>query len=210
MENKSFKKEYLNNVVITAENVKDFGEIIAITAMKKVMAYSGKSLDDLYAGLIHDVFDYKPIDEPYSDGYDIAMEAITFLCGYIGKRLNDEIMSKFDKPVTIKQACYRTLYTYLDKERCIIYHSKSLDNMSRAEEPSVETEQQTETDYTIYDTIIAQMGLTKGQIETLNCYMAGMGFVDIAEYLQVNLSTVWRRRKQMQQIYTQKVLNANY
>jgi hypothetical protein len=40
--------------------------------------------------------------------------------------------------------------------------------------------------------------------------MAGMGFVDIVKYLSINLSTVWKRRQQLQQIYTQKVLGVNY
>ncbi|MDD3831748.1 MAG: hypothetical protein PHW00_03740 [Clostridia bacterium] len=95
VEEKRFSKCFGRNTVITAENVKDIGEIIAVSATKKVMAFTGRALDDLYAGLVHDVFDCKPVDEPYSDGYDLACEAVTYLCGHIGESLDK--MIKTDK-----------------------------------------------------------------------------------------------------------------
>ncbi|MEG1669376.1 hypothetical protein, partial [Chryseobacterium sp.] len=102
------KSKVEKRVKITADNVKDLGEAIAIHALKITMAYSGKALDDLYRGLVHDTFDYKPIDEPYSDGYDIASEAICFLCGHIGQDLSDEFKTdKKGRIITIRHACYR-------------------------------------------------------------------------------------------------------
>lgn len=208
MENKIFKSSELmnrfsNNAVITAENVKDFGEVIAISALKEVMAYSGKCLDDLYAGLVHDVFDYKSVNDTYSDGYDLAQTAICFLCGHIGERLNDKI--KTDKNghiVTVKQACYREVYHNIDDLRGNIYNTVSYENLTVREEPYIEfDENKEETDSDYIDNAIIKMNLNKGQIETLNCYMAGMTFVEIAQFLSVNLSTVWRRRLQLQQKY---------
>lgn len=61
--------------------------------IKKPQPGKIKSLDDLYRGLVHDTYDGKTIDEQYSDGYDIAQEAICFLCGYIGKSLNEECIT---------------------------------------------------------------------------------------------------------------------
>jgi len=90
MENNGFSKlqnDLFSNTVITTKNVKDFGEFIAVTSLKKAMSYSGKSLDNIYAGLVHDIFDYKDASENYSIGYDIAQTAICFLCEYIGKGL---------------------------------------------------------------------------------------------------------------------------
>jgi len=189
---------------ITKENVRKLGEMIAIHAMKITMAYSGKALDELYAGLIHDVFDYKPIDEPYSDGYDIASEAICFLCGHIGQSLDDKF--KTDKKgsiITIRHACYRACYKYIEHQRRHIYNTTSYNTFIDGEEPSFEVayEQEHENNNEILDTLISNMNLSQGQLDTLNCYMAGMTFNEIAELLAVNLSTVWRRRQQLQQKY---------
>ena len=38
------------------------------------------------------------------------------------------------------------------------------------------------------------MRLTVAEAETLNYYMAGLGFVEIAQMQNVNNTTVWRRR----------------
>lgn len=198
---------------ITAENVRKLGEMIAIHAMKITMAYSGKSLDDLYAGLIHDIFDYKPIDEPYSDGYDIASEAICFLCGHIGQSLDDEFKTdKKGRVITIRHACYRVCYKYIEHQRRHIYNTTSYNTFIDGEEPSFEVdyEQEHENNNEILDTLISNMNLSQGQLDTLNCYMAGMTFTQTAEFLAVNLSTVWRRIQHIQQIYTQKVANAAY
>ena len=190
---------------ITKENVRKIGEMIAIHAMKITMAYSGKALDDLYAGLIHDVFDYKPIDEPYSDGYDIASEAIRFLCGHIRQSLEDELKTdKKGRVITIRHACYRVCYNYIEHQRRNIYNTTSYNSFIDGEEPSFEIDydQEKENDRELLDTLIENMNLSQGQLDTLNCYMAGMSFNEIAELLAVNLSTVWRRRQQLQLRYT--------
>lgn len=57
--------------------------------------------------------------------------------------------------------------------------------------------------------LIEKMRLSQGQLDILNCYMAGMTFAQIAEFLSVNRSTVWRRKQQLQQIYTQKFATTN-
>lgn len=197
--------------VITVDNVKEIGEGIAISAMKKLMPYSGTSLDDLYRGLVHDTYDGKTIDEQYSDGYDIAEEAICFLCGYIGKSLNEEcITDKKGRLITIIWGCYKTVFRYIEKRRGAIYNIIRLDNLNAHNEPYTTYEEHIEKDYTAYDTILDKMNLTPVQLETLNCYLAGMAFLEIARYLNVDNSTVWRRRKQIQNIYNQKVLNMNY
>ena len=57
--------------LITAENVKNIGESIAVSAMKKMMLFSGNALNDLYRMLVHDSYGKNPVDI-YSPGYDIA------------------------------------------------------------------------------------------------------------------------------------------
>ena len=56
------------------------------------------------------------------------------------------------------------------------------------------------------DTIIGKMQLTIAETETLNYYMAGLGFVEIAQMQNVNNTTVWRRRKSIQKKYLRYVV----
>ena len=56
------------------------------------------------------------------------------------------------------------------------------------------------------DTIIHQMRLTIVEEETLNYYMAGLGFVEIAQMQNVNNTTVWRRRKSIHKKYQRYVI----
>ena len=51
-----------------------------------------------------------------------------------------------------------------------------------------------------------QMRLTIAETETLNYYMAGLGFVEIAQIQNVNNTTVWRRRKNIQKKYLRYVV----
>ncbi|MDD3831747.1 MAG: hypothetical protein PHW00_03735 [Clostridia bacterium] len=109
-------------------------------------------------------------------------------------------------------ACYRTVFNYLEIFKSDIYNCVSLDNLPLSREPAIAFDDIEETneaaDY--LETILEKMQLNKGQLETLNCYMSEMGFVETARFLSVNLSTVWRRRLQLQQIYIQKIAAVNY
>ena len=44
-----------NDVVISAKNIQEKGEVIALTCIKTVMFRSGKDLRCLYNGLLHDM-----------------------------------------------------------------------------------------------------------------------------------------------------------
>lgn len=193
------------NEVITAENVKDFGEGIAIMAMKTVMSYSDNELHDLYRGLIHDVFNFKPVDEPYSDGYDIASTAILFLCEHIGERMSDTYKEdKHGTVITIRKECFRKVYTYISHEKGKLVNTTALSVITKATESAVEMED-LESGYENVEAIISKMHLTDGQIDTLNCYMAGMTFFEIAKFLCVNKATVWKRRQAVMQSYIDNV-----
>jgi len=60
-------------------------------------------------------------------------------------------------------------------------------------------------DYLSCDDIIEKMQLTDKLKETLDCYLKGMKFVQIAKHFSVNLSTVWHRRMKLREIYNQKI-----
>ena len=51
----------------------------------------------------------------YSDWYDIAQEAMLFLCQHMGKRLDDVYYTKTGRRITIKQACFSVADRYLAK-----------------------------------------------------------------------------------------------
>ena len=113
---KEFQKGVLDNdKVISAENVQRMGEVIALCVVKTVMVRSGKDLHNLYKGLLHDVNRNENDMSRYSDGYDIAQEAMLFLCQHMGKRLDDVYYTKTGRKTTIKQACFSVADRYLAK-----------------------------------------------------------------------------------------------
>ena len=86
------------------------------------------------------------------------------------------------------------------------FKTVSIEECSPAD-ASIDFETQYEIeDYTKIDTIIHQMRLTIVEEETLNYYMAGLGFVEIAQMQNVNNTTVWRRRKSIQKKYLRYVV----
>lgn len=74
-----------NDVVISAENIQKIGEVIALTCIKTVIVRSGKDLHYLYKGLLRDMNRSKDDYSPFSNAYDIAQEAMLFLCQHIGE-----------------------------------------------------------------------------------------------------------------------------
>lgn len=113
---KEFQKGVLDNDrVISAEKMQRMGEVIALYVVKTVMVRGGKDLHNLYKGLLHDVNRSENDMSHYSDGYDIAQEAMLFLCQHMGKRLDDVYVSKTGRKITIKQACFSVADRYLAK-----------------------------------------------------------------------------------------------
>ncbi len=105
-----------NDIVISAENIQKMGEVIALTCIKTVMFRSGKDLRCLYNGLLHDMNRSKDDLSPFSSAYDIAQEAMLFLCQHIGEKLGDICITKHGKKTTIRSACYRCADNYLQKQ----------------------------------------------------------------------------------------------
>ena len=105
-----------NDMVISAENVQKMGEVTALTCIKTVIALSGKDLHYLYKGLLRDMNRLKDDCSPFSNAYDIAQEAMLFLCQHIGEKLDDDYTTKYGKVVTIKSDCYRCADNYLQKQ----------------------------------------------------------------------------------------------
>lgn len=122
-----------NDVVITQDKIQYIGEIIAVAVIKTVMCRSGKNLYWLYDGLIQDCKRKADVNHIYSDGYDIAQTAMLFLCEHIGKQLGDTYITARDKIITIKQACFRFVDRYLDKQYTRhLAHTTAIDESTTA------------------------------------------------------------------------------
>lgn len=190
-----------NDVVISAENIQKIGEVIALTCIKTVIVRSGKDLHYLYKGLLRDMNRSKDDLLPFSDAYDIAQEAMLFLCQHIGEMLGDICITKYGKATTIRSACFRCADNYLEKQytRHII-NTVSLDERITAEFETILDDEQ-KNDYTVVDGLIAKMKLTAVEYETLCAYMTGLTYLEVTRLLNVNRTTIWRRKMSLQRKY---------
>lgn len=58
-----------------------------------------------------------------------------------------------------------------------------------------------DNDYTAVDTFIERMNLTQGEYDVLCAYMSGLTYLEVTNLLNVNRTTVWRRRVCLQKKY---------
>ena len=190
-----------NDVVISTENIQKIGEIIALTCIKTVIVRSGKDLHYLYKGLLRDMNRSKDDLSPFSNAYDIAQEAMLFLCQHIGKKLGDDCTTRYEKIVTTRSACFRHTDNYLQKHYARhIMNTISLDERITSEPETILDDVQ-ENDYTVVDGLIAKMKLTTAEYETLCAYMAGLTYLEVTRFLKVNRTTIWRRQNRIRQKY---------
>ena len=190
-----------NDVVISAKNIQKIGEVIALTCIKTVIVRSGKDLHYLYKGLLRDINRPKDDLSPFSNAYDIAQETMLFLCEHIGKKLGDDYITKYGKTITIRSACFRHTDRYLEKQYTRhITNTVSLDEQITSETVKTLDDEQ-KNDYTAVDGLIAKMKLTAVEYETLCSYMAGLTYLEITRLLNVNRTTIWRRRMSLQRKY---------
>lgn len=199
---KEFQKGVLDNdKVISAENVQCMGEVITLCAIKTVIVRGGKDLHNLYKGLLRDINRADDDMSRYSDGYEIAQEAMLFLCQHMGKRLDDAYHSKTGRKITIKQACFSVVDRYLAKN----YVSPILNTISLNErittEPETILDDEQKNDYTAFDGFISKMKLTVVEYETLSIFMAGFTMLQIGRMLNVNRTTIWRRQNSIRRKY---------
>lgn len=193
------------NEVITENNVQRLGEIIAIKALKTVVTHSNGRLDYLYKCLLFDVYKRNTPNHVFSDGYDFAQTAMLFLWEHKGQKLGDYYgKNGKDREYNLLYACYHVIDRELSRERKRIAINVSLDD-DRKHFDEIPVEDKKGDDYTVYDTIISKMNLKQGELDTLNCYMAGMTYCDIARFLDVNFSTIYRRRLSLQKKYMQAI-----
>ena len=76
----------------------------------------------------------------------------------------------------------------------------SLDERITAE-PETILDNEQKNDYTVVDGLIAKMKLTAAEYETLSILMAGFTMLQIGRMLNVNRTTIWRRKMSLQKKY---------
>ena len=184
---------------ISFENVQLMGEMITLKTLRGRYAYSRQGLDWLYIGLVKDLNRSNDADHVFSDAYDFVQNAICFLCEFIGKELTDVYTIKNGKVITIKQATYTLVSRYVDRMRRNNYRACDIENY--AESLSVEIDHYEEKDYTEVDNKIELLNLKPRDRAVLDCYFAGMTCNEIAEFLDIDRVTVWRRRQRAQVKY---------
>ena len=164
---------------ISPDNVMRMGELLALSALKFMCGH--KMLHRMYANLARDI-DYKDLDGyVLTDSYDLAQEAALFLCGYMGKSVFDTCIDpKSGKTYAIRRMCSKILCHKLYEEWKIKRYTDSTEDLYRSKEPFADFEQKRETDYTKYDGIMEKFNLNKGEKETLECYIVGIGFTEQA------------------------------
>ena len=185
--------------VISFENVQQMGEMIALKTLRGRYAYARQTLEWLYVGYIKDLNRNNDSHHVFSDAYDLAQTAICFLCEFIGRSLNDVYMVKNGKTITIKHATYMLVGRNIDRMRRYITRSRDINDYT--EEFSVDIDHYEEKDYTEVDNKIELLNLKPRDRAVLDCYFAGMTCNEIAEFLDIDRVTVWRRRQRAQVKY---------
>ena len=184
---------------ISFENVQQIGELITLKCLRGYCAYSRQNFEKLYTGYVRDLNRLNNPDHIFSDAYDFAQNAICFLCEFIGKELTDIYTIKNGKIITIKQATYTLVSRYVDRMRRNNRRACDIDNY--VESLSVEIDNYEEKDYTEVDNKIELLNLKPRDRAVLDCYFAGMTCNEIAEFLDIDRVTVWRRRQRAQVKY---------
>ena len=190
--------------VISDDNVKLMGEMIALQALRNVMPYDFEVVSRLYNGLVKDLNRIPQIDYTITDGYDYAQLAICFLYQFKGMYVNDIYgKDKSGKYITIKTACYRAVDKELLHFRRKIAHNRQIDfghNKCDIADPR-DCFYNSAADYAKADALIKKLHLTEPEIETVNCYMSGMKQSEAAAALGITIFGVKYRKLRIRQKY---------
>ena len=186
---------------ITPSNVMQIGELIALKTVQKLVLI--KVPRSVYVGLVRDI-NYKNVPGYIiTDGYDLAQSAICFLCEHFGERVLDLCIDpKTGKPITLYGLCSRVVSNEIYKRWLFNRNTRGIDIRKDCYEQDF-FKDDLEESFKKCVKIIRKMKLSKGERQTLDCYIAGMRFVEIADTLKIDRSNVWRRRERIQNKYNE-------
>lgn len=203
---KENRSERINKIslseTISEKNVKYFGEMMAICAMKGILKYyPGAEFDRLYKGLILDIMRSNKLGHTFSDGYDFAQEAMVFLCNHYGKKLNDILgTDKRNRIVTVKKACLTVLSSVISAKFRRYRSNMNIEDFYHLE-ATQELEIKQEEDCSVVDNIIETLNLTDRQMNALLCRMNGMSYPEAGRFLSMGATTVFDIISKIRKIY---------
>ena len=186
---------------ISPDNVMQIGELIALKTVQKLVLI--KVPRSVYVGLVRDI-NYKNVPGYIiTEGYDLAQSAICFLCEHFGERVLDLCLDpKTGKPITLYGLCSRVVSNEIYKRWLFNRNTRGIDIKKDCYEQDF-FKDDLEESFKKCAKIIRKMMLTKGEKQTLDCYIAGMRFTEIADKLKIDRSNVWRRRERIQNKYNE-------
>ena len=192
-----------NDVIITYDNVKQLGEFIGVSAIRRVMHYQGERGYKLCLDLVHDIIYEKQSNETFSDGYDIASEAICFLCEHISKPLGKVLtVNSKGRELNIRDICFKTVFRY------IYGNQKYESNIADLEQPNLmemsvpfESESVTEVHSADVNKIMRKIGLNDKEKLTIKLIMGGMTPYAVSRYLKMSNNAIYCRVKQVRKKY---------
>lgn len=180
---------------ISFDNIQKMGELITLKTLRGCSSYS-KYAAMLYLHYVNDLNRKNHANYVLSDAYDFAQTAICFLYEFIGKQLDDVYKVKNDKIITIRKATYSLVSRHIQRNYKSLMRSCDIDLY--AETLSMEIEDYQEKDYTVVDKKIELLNLKPSDRLVLDCYMGDMCCNEIADFLDIDRTTVWRRRQRIQ------------
>ena len=196
-------KKYTTDLdtVITRDNVLYLCENMALCALKHMIGYRGDYELRMYYNLVGDIKGKNNINHTFSDSYDLVQTACLFLLNYVGMKLGDTVIDRYNKQVTIRHACYSEIgaafykrWSYHQRTYPISYRDAEEDIESTGEHTVAESQERA-------DAIVARMNLKEKHKKVLDCYLRGMGVVEISKSLGIAYATVWRHRMLLQKRY---------
>ena len=189
------------DTVITRENVLYLCENMSLCALKHMIGYRGDYELRMYYNLVGDIKGKNDINHTFSDSYDLVQTACLFLLDYVGMKLGDTVIDRYNKQVTIRHACYSEIgaafykrWNYHQRTYPISYKDAEED-IEYIEENTINESQERAK------AIVARMNLKEKHKKVLDCYLKGMGVVEISKSLGIAYATVWRHRMLLQQKY---------
>ena len=196
-------KKYTTDLdtVITRENVLYLCENMALCALKRMIGYRGDYELRMYYNLVGDIKNKNNINHIFSDSYDLVQTACLFLLNYVGMKLGDTVIDRYNKQVTIRHACYSEIgsafYKRWDyhKRTYPISYKDAEEDIEYIEENTINESQERAK------TIVARMNLKEKHKKVLDCYLKGLGVVEISKSLGIAHATVWRHRMLLQKRY---------
>ena len=189
------------DTVITRENVLYLCENMALCALKHMIGYRGDYELRMYYNLVSDIKNKNNINHIFSDSYDLVQTACLFLLNYVGMKLGDTVVDRYNKQVTIRHACYSEIGAAFYKRWN--YHKRTYPISYKDDEGNIEyiEENTINESQERAKAIVARMNLKEKHKKVLDCYLKGMGVVEISKSLGIAYATVWRHRMLLQQRY---------